>query len=163
MGSCSNSVGLKEVLEKAAVIQRWGIGTPFVVQDTKRISLNPDHHILLARREVGIASGSLAELDDHLSANLSEQEQEAAWQRAIERNPMTCIELQKRWLVHRQAFRDCRLNTVDPQDCKGSTEKYRDSLAALRIECQVFLRSPPLPWETAGHGLKAEENFKRPD
>ena len=91
------------------------------------------------------------------------QEQEAAWQRAIERNPMTCIELQKRWLVHRQAFRDCRLNTVDPQDCKGSTEKYRDSLAALRIECQVFLRSPPLPWETAGHGLKAEENFKRPD
>ena len=93
------------------------------------------------------------------------QEQEAAWQRAIERNPMTCIELQKRWLVHRQAFRDCRLNTVDPRDCKGSTEKYRDSLAALRIECRVFLRSPPppLPWETAGHGVKVEENFKRPD
>ena len=91
------------------------------------------------------------------------QEQEAAWQRAIERNPMRCIELQKRWLVHRQAFLDCRSNTVDPQGCEGSTEKYRDSLAALRIECQVFLRSPPLPWETAGHGLKAEENFKRPD
>ena len=93
------------------------------------------------------------------------QEQEAAWQRAIDRNPMRCIELQKRWLVHRQAFLDCRPNTVDPQDCEELTEKYRDSLAALRIECQVFLRSPPppLPWETAEHEGKAEENFKRPD
>ena len=91
------------------------------------------------------------------------QEQEAAWQRAIERNPMRCIELQKRWLVHRPAFLDCRPNTADPQDCEELTEQYQDSLAALRIECQVFLRSPPLPWETAEHGVEAEENFNRPD
>ena len=94
-------VGLKEILEKAVAIQRWGIsvalaiftkfggpihrlarindleeprriqiGTPFVVKDTKRISLNPDHHILLTRREVGIASVSPTKLDDHLSVNL---------------------------------------------------------------------------------------------
>ena len=93
-------VGLKEVLEKAATIERGRIGvafavftkfggpigrfawiddfkessriqirTPLIIEDTKRISLNPDHHILLVRGEGGIAGVSSAELDNHLSAN----------------------------------------------------------------------------------------------
>lgn len=44
------------------------IWAPLIIEDTKRTGFNPDHHVLLVRRDSGIAGVSPTELDNHLSA-----------------------------------------------------------------------------------------------
>ena len=65
----SGPIGRLSWIDDFKESSRIQIRTPLIIEDTKRVGLNPDHHILLVRGEGGIAGVSSAELDNHLSAN----------------------------------------------------------------------------------------------